>query len=191
MKKIMLMKLVLIFSIITFTSCTDSDENVNYNQSDLLGKWNLTNYTYDGNLEISGAPISIPKTNFIGEGININATTTFTESPNKANASGSYDIKTSSISGGQTITEIFKVENVTSVVDWELNNNILTLKNGELVSANLPDQIKNTVNVGDADFKIIELTSNSLKLRKTIEQKISQGGITVNTTINIAIDYTK
>ncbi|KAB1158378.1 hypothetical protein F7018_09380 [Tenacibaculum aiptasiae] len=191
MKKIMLMKLVLIFSIITFTSCTDSDENINYNQNDLIGEWKLTNYKYDGNLEISGGPITIPKTSFVGEGININATTAFTENPNKTNASGSYDIKTTSTTSGQTHTETFKVENITSEADWELNNNILTIKNGELIKANLPDQINNTVNLGDADFKITELTPNSLKLRKTIEQKISQGGITVNTTINIVIDYTK
>ena len=96
MKKTMLMKLVLIFSIITFTSCTDSDENVNFNQNNLLGEWKLTNYTYNGNFELSGGPLTIPKTNFSGEGINMNLTTVFSENPNKANAYGSYDIKSRS-----------------------------------------------------------------------------------------------
>lgn len=187
----MLRGLVLLFSIITLVSCSESEGNVNYDTKDLLGKWNLTNYTYNGKFEISGGPAAIPNTTFAGEGININATTTFTENPNKANAEGSYDIKLTTTSDGDTTTDIHKIGDITSVANWQLNGDILNLANGELVGGNLPNQISSFVNIGNADFKITELNSNSLKLRKSIEQNISQGGITVKINIDIAVDYTK
>ncbi len=182
----------MLISMVVLTSCSKSDEDINYNASDLLGEWNLASYTYSGNFDVSNGTISLYTGDFEGRAINIDATTTFTENPNKANYSGSYDLSVQQTdSNGQTTQDTYTIGSTTSVVDWELRDNLLILSNGELVEVDLPDEISSFTNIGDGDLEIIELTSDSLKLRKSIDQNISQGGATAIIKLDIAIDYTR
>ncbi|SEB36446.1 hypothetical protein SAMN04489761_0158 [Tenacibaculum sp. MAR_2009_124] len=192
MKKAFLKVFVVLFSMVTMVSCSKSDEDINYNASDLLGEWNLASYTYSGNFDVSNGTISLYTGDFEGRAINIDAITTFTENPNKANYSGSYDLSVQQTdSNGETTQNTYTLDNTTSVVDWELRDNLLILSNGELVEVDLPDEISSFTNLGHGDLEIIELTSNSLKLRKSIDQNFSQGGVTAIIKLEMAVDYTR
>ena len=52
MKKVFLLSVMLIASIITFISCSKDDDKIdNLTQSELVGTWNVTSYSYTGDYE--------------------------------------------------------------------------------------------------------------------------------------------
>lgn len=169
-----------IFLVILLVSCEESEDtviDVNAQQSDLIGTWNLTQVTQDGTgtVTIENIPIS-GKVNAFGK--DINAQIIVAENPNTVNASGGYtaEITASLATGSRTEDVPVTLSEVLSGSSWSLNEGVLKLANGE-------EQL---------EVNITELTTNSLKIEFDYDDKIVVPGfldgqpITLDTKVNMS-----
>ena len=190
MKKTFLKSAIILFSIIAFIGCSKSDEDVSYNASDLLGEWNLASFNYSGDVKIETNGISVTASSFNGVGRDINTTSIFSENPNKVISEGSYSTEFSLNFNGQTNTNTQEVSSFRDESEWQLNGDILTITNGSLVSVDLPDGA-DIVDIDQSEAQIIELNSNSLKLRNTAEYETTEDDVTTKVTFNIEMNFTR
>ncbi|GAA3582460.1 lipocalin family protein [Snuella lapsa] len=185
-----LFKLVLVcVSVLFLSSCSNEGNNDN-NVEDLLGTWNLTALTYDGETVSSFSGTSIT-TDFSGEGQNIDATIVFGDNPNAVNSQGAYDIAITYSVAGQESSQMISISEYQSEGTWSLKGNILTLV-GELLSFSSPSDL-DLVDSGDSsiDYVIEELTATTMRLSATKEQSFNQSGATITSTVNVLVLFTR
>lgn len=190
MKNVFSKLFILTFAFFALLSCSDSDETVSYNPDDLIGTWNLSSFNYEGDVKAVTNGVSVTIATFSGRGKNIDATSTFSKDPNKVISQGSYDQEITATAEGQTESETYEIRNFTDESEWDLTNDLLIIKSGQMVSVDLPDGV-DLINVDESDAKIIELTATSLKLRKEYAQEHTQEGVTTKFVFNLAMDYTR
>ena len=106
MKKVFLLSVMLIASIITFISCSKDDDKIdNLTQSELVGTWNVTSYSYTGDFE------DLPNGYIY---ITINSDNTYRVKFLSNTYSGKYKIDGNTMIGttSDPITEYFKFDSL-------------------------------------------------------------------------------
>lgn len=176
MKKINLGRVFLLIVLgIVISSCSKDDTTQNTSSADLLGVWNCSAVDYTGTSVTDFLGQSLTS-DFIGEGYNIDFTFTLTENPNIASSNGSYDIKLSTTTFGQTTVQNIEDNAFTFVGTWSLDDNKLTIidQEGESSTAN-----------------IVKLTDSVLEVSIQEVRTITNGGATVTATTNTHITFVK
>ncbi|CAL2077945.1 hypothetical protein [Tenacibaculum sp. 190524A02b] len=183
MKKTIFKGLVILLSVFTLASCSKSDEPVN--NSDLIGEWNLTEFTYSGKTtsKISGQTIT---TDFEGVGKNFSSKLTFSQNPNKVSASGSHDIDLTYKLFGLEQTNTYTLKDISSEATWTENGDKITF-NGQVIKTSTPNTINLPQSNDSYEFTVERLDENSIKLTNIINQKNTVNGATVKVELNTKI----
>jgi len=177
---------ILVFALTVFNSCSsESSDESNTTDGELLGVWNLVEFDYSGSsvTDFQGQNFT---TTYDAVGSNIDATMEITENPNDLIFSGSYDINLVFSFAGQTQTQVYPVEDVESISSWTRSGDILTV-NGELVTVEGAD-------LGEAesqDYTIDELTSSTLVLTAEVAQIVENQGLESTVTIEVYMKFTR
>lgn len=148
----------------------DSSDDMNDDSSSIVGMWEVISIDASGisTVEIAGQTI---ETNFVGEGIDLNYTVTFTEDPNEVTADGEYNIELTTTVAGQSITETIP--------------GILFIDSGSWVIEG--DQITITSNDMDSTGTITTLTDTTLTIEVDTEVVIEQQGVETIATVNAEV----
>lgn len=148
----------------------DSMDGMNDESSNIVGMWEVISIDASGTstAEIAGQTI---ETNFVGEGIDLNYTVTFTEDPNEVTADGEYNIELTTTVAGQSITETIP--------------GILFIDSGSWVIEG--DQITITSNDMDSTGTITTLTDTTLTIEVDTEVTIEQQGVETIATVNAEV----
>ena len=174
----------LVFCIIS--SCSN-DENT-AKTPDIMGELNLTKLTVDGNIPIKTKILNIEneykKYTLEGTGKNFNASAIFQKSPNKLNFNGSFDTEIKINDGTDNINEVIPITNISNESDYYFNTSgdKLVVSNGifleniviSLLPEEIPDSIKNQIELGEIIMDVISLTDDSIFLETNIKQKIEE-----------------
>ncbi|MFK5855600.1 MAG: hypothetical protein QM503_05680 [Bacteroidota bacterium] len=174
MKKIKLEKVLLLLVLgLTIISCS-KDETPQTSSADVVGVWNCSSVDYTGSTvtEFLGQSMTA---DFIGEGYDVDFTFTLSENPNVASSNGSYSIKLTTTTLGQTIDQ--NIENIafTYVGTWSMADNKISITSeGETSVAT-----------------IVELTDTVLKLNILEESTTSNNGATVTSTVDTHMTFVK
>ncbi|MEL0456292.1 hypothetical protein WJN01_08650 [Flavobacteriaceae bacterium SZ-1-7] len=154
------------------TSCTEDGDPIPQISGDIVGIWDMVDYTYTGQT-VTTAQGQTLKSDFTGEAYNMNYTITFEENPNNLISMGSFSLKLTTTTLGQTSTQ--NIDNIEGLVTgtWEMvNGEIITNANG--------DQGK---------MKIEELTESSLVLSIAEKQDLSQSGVSIIADIDAVLFF--
>lgn len=149
----------------------DSSDDMNDDSSNIVGMWEVITIDASGTstAEIAGQTI---ETNFVGEGVDLNYTVTFTEGPNEVTADGEYNIELTTTIAGQSITETIP--------------GILFIDSGSWVIDG--DQITITSNDMDSTGTITTLTDTTLTIEVDTEVVIEQQGVETIATVNAEVN---
>ncbi|WP_341216218.1 lipocalin family protein [uncultured Wocania sp.] len=169
-------KLSILFIMLTaiFTSCNTESVDVLSNSEDIVGIWKGITLDYNGKT-VTNAQGQIINADFIGEAYDMNYTLTFNENPNIIVSEGSYSIKLTTTVLGQTSTQDLENIEFLEAETWSQNNNTLTVSGGGK----------------SYDYKIVKLTENELKLSVSTEEDLSQQGVSILTTVNAIMSFSK
>jgi len=173
--KIMKFTFVLLFAII-IASCSDDDNNEtpdpmneetpeNMDESSdetedesatVIGMWEVTSIDASGTstAEIAGQTI---ETEFLGEGIDLNYSVTFTEEPNQVTADGDYNIELTTTIAGQSITEVIPGILFIDSGDWVIDGDQITISSNDMESTGTITTLNETtlvIEITDAEFII-------------------------------------
>ena len=170
MKKINLLFLVLL---VIISSCS-KDDGPSEITGDILGQWNLTAYDYDGKSVTTAAGVSITS-EFIGEGLNFDATVTFSDNPNTIVSQGDYTLRLTTTVMGETNVVEHTFSDFIGNGNWEQSGNKLSVSSGDL----------------EYDYTIKRLTDNELILSLETVEDLSEQGFTIITTINAEMVLTR
>jgi len=119
-----LYKLLFASALFLFISCNSDEDGTpgEVNTSELVGTWNLTSLTSNGEVTTTVQGISAT-VDFENTSSNEMFSCVFTENPNQVNCSGSYtSTATVSVAGQNISTEEVDVPNTTSTTTWEIEN---------------------------------------------------------------------
>jgi len=166
---------VLLFAII-IASCSDDDNNEtpdpmneetpeNMDESSdetedesatVIGMWEVTSIDASGTstAEIAGQTI---ETEFLGEGIDLNYSVTFTEEPNQVTADGDYNIELTTTIAGQSITEVIPGILFIDSGDWVIDGDQITISSNDMESTGTITTLNETtlvIEITDAEFII-------------------------------------
>ncbi len=149
----------------------DSMDGMNDESSTIVGMWEVISIDASGTstAEIAGQTI---ETNFVGEGVDLNYTVTFTEDPNEVTADGEYNIELTTTVAGQSITETIP--------------GILFIDSGNWIIEG--DQITITSNDMDSTGTITTLTDTTLIIEVDTEVVIEQQGVETIATVNAEVN---
>ncbi|PKP29715.1 MAG: hypothetical protein CVT99_16085 [Bacteroidetes bacterium HGW-Bacteroidetes-16] len=175
MKKSNLTKVFLLIVLgLTIVSCSKKDDTTNPTNGEIAGVWNCTAVNYTGTTvtEYLGQSIT---TDFTGEGYNVDFTFTINENPNVATSNGSYSIKLSSTTMGQTITQNIEDIDFNFTGEWSKDGNTMTVTQGGKSS----------------DANIVKLTDTELEFKIANVETIENSGMTATSTTNTTISFTK
>lgn len=161
---------------ISVVSCGDDDDAGNDvgGSADLVGTWNGATVNYSGSTVTEANGVSITA-DFVGEGMNVDYTVTFTSDPNEVTSDGSYDIELTTTIAGQTTTQTVEGIVFTSNGEWLLDGDQLTI----------------TVDADTSTSTIVELTASSLILNIVDVQTFSANGSTSTTTTDSTLTFTR
>lgn len=173
--KIMKLTFVFLFAII-IASCSDDDSNEtpdpmneetpeNMDESSeetddesasIIGMWEVTSINASGTstVEIAGQTI---ETEFLGEGIDLNYSVTFTEEPNEVTADGDYNIELTTTIAGQSITEVVPGILFIDSGDWAIDGDQITISSNDMESTGTITTLNETtlvIEITDAEFVI-------------------------------------
>ncbi len=174
MKKLSFEKVLFVLVVMLFIGgCAKEDDTTEISGS-VVGVWNCTALNYSGTTvtELMGQSIT---SNFTGEGQNIDFTLTFSENPNTATSSGTYDIFLTTTTLGQTQTQTIPDIEFEYTGTWSQNGNDLTI-----VKDGVP-----------ATATIVAMTETTLEVNITDVETSSINEATVTTTINSTIRFVK
>lgn len=148
----------------------ESSGNMEEGFSSIVSIWEVIAIEASGTstAEIAGQTIV---TDFVGEGIDLNYSTTFTEEPNEITAEGDYNIELTTTIVGQSITETIPGILFIDSGDWSIDNDQLTI----------------TTNGIENTGTITTLTETSLVIEINLETVIEQQGIENMATINAVV----
>lgn len=168
MKKLSFLFIALV---LVFTSCS-TDDSPSIISGDIVGTWigNTIDYSGDTVTTVDGQTLVA---DFVGEAYDMDYTITFSEDPNNVVSEGSYSLKLTYTVLGQTSVE--NVENIEFLEggNWEQSNNILTLIAQE----------------ESIDYKIEELTDDKLVLSLSVEEDLSEQGVSIISTIDAKMTF--
>ncbi len=124
------MKLLLFVAVIAcLSSCTTNNDNpITVSEADVVGLWNVTDFTSEGTTVTTAAGITI-NSSFVSTGTDYNFTYNFQTDPNEVTASGFYtSINVITVDGVSTTTEI-PVTTIDGLNNgtWSINGNIITI----------------------------------------------------------------
>jgi len=173
-------KQILLLSLtILFISCSSDDStpiDINAQEEDLVGTWNLIEESQDGTVSPNGIPVNGSITSV---GKDLNAQIVFTANPNNYTGSGSYTDVIKITAVGQTLAEgelIVPISDIINQGTWSLNAGVLTL----------------TQNGIEQKVNITELTAATLKIEFEIEENnVTYQGFTGDIKSTIKMTFTK
>lgn len=173
------MKIFKTFLLVAFVSLTvscskDDDNPTPVNSGEIVGVWRGTTVDYSGTTQTSGQGQNFTA-DFVGEAYDVDYTLTFSENPNKVVSNGSYSIELTTTINGQSTTQNIEGLEFLSTGDWSIDGNTLTV----------------TVDGETDDITIEQLTHDTMVLKGQEIQTMSQGGMTVTSTTNIILTFTK
>ncbi|WP_299768591.1 lipocalin family protein [uncultured Dokdonia sp.] len=173
--KIIKLTFLFLFAII-IASCSDDDSNEtpdpmneetpeNMDESSdetedesasVIGMWEVTSIDASGTstVEIAGQTI---ETEFLGEGIDLNYSVTFTEEPNEVTADGDYNIELTTTIAGQSITEVIPGILFIDSGDWVIDGDQITISSNDMESTGTITTLNETtlvIEITDAEFVI-------------------------------------
>ena len=176
-------------SVVMLMGCSSDDDGGSDDTSaDLVGTWRITSLTYNGDVTTEFQGTSTSST-FDGEAINIDAIIVLTENPNEFTGSGSYDVVLTSETAGQSTTQTVPIDDFESEGTWSRSGNTLST-NGSLVSVSSPADVFGDM-MTSGDSTIEELTETTLRLSNSDSQEITQDGLTLSTTANSTVVFTR
>lgn len=166
-------KFSLLFIVLTFilTSCS-TDDSSSIISGDIVGTWIGSSIDYSGDTTTTVDGVTIVA-DFVGEAYDMDYTVTFSENPNEVVSEGSYSLKLTYTALGQTSVE--NLENIEFLEGgtWEQNNAILIL----------------TAEGESANYVIEELTENKLVISVSVDEDLSEQGISVMTSIEAKMTF--
>lgn len=184
--------LVLLFVLtVTSFSCEENDDSTDAS-GDLIGNWELTSYTTNGDTTVSAQGNTITS-NFDGKALNIDYIITFSEDPNKATTqNGSYDIEVTTSVSGISSTETATVSDINGEANWSRNGNIITFT-GDFISFETDAIVLDEELSENVDYIIEELTDTSLILAASVSEQISDPdiGFDIDVDINLRLTFTR
>lgn len=170
-----LTKLFLVFLLAIAVSCGDDDnetmtpvnddtpdemdgssDTMNDNTASIIGMWEVTSIDASGTstAEIAGQTIV---TDFVGEGMDLNYTVTFTEMPNEVAAEGDYNIELTTTIAGQSITETIPGILFIDSGNWEIEGDQITINSNDMESTATITTLTDTtlvIEITDSEFVI-------------------------------------
>lgn len=166
---------VILFCVSFTIGCSSDDDSGSQSSNELIGKWNLSSFTYQGE-SISSSIAGTITTTFSGKAINIDSWMDLAE-PNLSTAGGSYDIELTSTTLGVTQTQVVDATNGALPVSgtWARNGNTLTF----------------TANGSTQDYTIVELTNSRLEISTSISATTTDISGTTMSTSDLNAVYTK
>lgn len=190
MKQFKVLGLVLL-SVFMLTSCDKDEEDdlsTGETNGNIVGVWRIVDYNYDGKTTSTVQGIEIVS-DFTAIGKNMDATMSFTEDPNELTSSGSYDVELTQTVAGQETVQTVPINGFETVGSWDRNGNELVTE-AELVSISSPAN-GSPGDTAAATYIIEELTDSVLRLSSTIEQDVSQPGISAISKVKLNIFLTR
>ncbi len=160
---------------LVLTSCSKDDSPGDVS-GDILGVWTAKTVNYSGSTSTTYQWQTV-KTNYIGEGYDVDFTLTFTENPKNVEAEGTYSVKLTISALGQSQTQNVQNNSFATSSTWLKNGNELTITaNGSTESVT---------------YQIIELTENSLIIVADTVQDLPQTAGDGFTDIEMRIELTR
>ena len=175
MKKLFLLSIFTIFTLV-FSSCSKDEDGVsNASESKIVGSWNLTALeATDGKSNTNFDGTSIPAT-FEAIGKDFDTVVIFSEDPQIVTSEGSYTTVLTSTVMGETSTEEQTGENFFESDEWRLDGSTLYFGTG----------------VDEVGFTIIELTNSKMSLRYKLDETIEVFGATTTVSATYNMTLTK
>tara|TARA_R110000744_G_scaffold35163_4_gene81733 strand:+ start:1513 stop:2040 length:528 start_codon:yes stop_codon:yes gene_type:complete len=175
MKKLFLLSIFTVFTLV-FSSCSKDEDGVsNASESKITGSWNLTALeTTDGTSDTDFDGTSIPTT-FDAIGKDFNTVVTFSEEPQIVTSEGSYTTVLTTTVLGETTTQEEEGENFFQSDEWRLDGNILYFGTGE----------------EEIGLAITELTDTKMSLRYKLDETIEVFGATTSVSATYNMTLTK
>ncbi len=121
--------ILLMFSVFFFYSCDDDSSSESTGGNDLVGTWEMVEFTYTGT-SVSTVMGQSFTSDFNGEGKDMNYTFEFKENPMEYEAMGSYTIALTVTGSGQTFTFDVPVNVSETTGNWSADGMTLTTSNG-------------------------------------------------------------
>lgn len=133
--------LLLFITAITLLSSCESDNTLEtaITETDLIGTWNITEQTMDGNVVLVNNGQTQTAT-YSAFAKNLNLTLNFVDNPKKVSAQGNYTLVATANYNGQNETEEEYLEAISDPSEdptWALNGNNITLSNDYSLPQNL------------------------------------------------------
>lgn len=150
---------------LSMASC--NKDNLSEDEEMLLGKWTVTEVTYEGT-SVTSVGGETSTVNYTGEGYDMNMTLEFSDNPKEFESSGNYSILLKFNNDGFEYEMPWVNAGFVSNGTWEIiGNKIIFEQNGETQEHN-----------------IISLTDNYLEVTANVQQVTATGGGT--STMNIS-----
>ncbi len=160
---------------ISIVSCSSDDDN-NTATNQLLGDWRMDAYTYEG-VSTTTNQYGTVTSDYTGEAINIDFLMTFAEDPNTVTGAGSYDIRLTTTTLGQTIVqEVPATQGFFSATgEWSRSGNTITMSNqGQ-----------------DQEYLIEELSDSKLTLSSSASTSVITGGGLASTSLDLILEFSR
>lgn len=166
MKKFQL--LFCLFIALLLGACSDDSNDAEPDKTNnLIGKWDMTSFTYDATSEVNVEGVS-NKTTSVAVAKEIDFIMEFKESPQVVGSEGSYLLELTSEFNGMEFTQTQTSNNFFGSANWELDGDNLILSSGEQ----------------EINGKILELTDKYLKFEFKFDRETTIEGYTTVQKLN-------
>ncbi|MBI9033677.1 MAG: hypothetical protein JEZ03_04305 [Bacteroidales bacterium] len=174
MKRSNLEKVLLLLVLGLFVMGCSKEETPEEEVVEIIGVWNCSSVDYTGTsvTEVFGQSIS---SDFVGKGYNVDFTFSLSEDPNVATTTGSYDIKLTTTTLGQSYVQNIEDIAFVYVGSWSQAGDKLTInREGETSVAT-----------------ITAMTDSLLELNFVEERTMNNGGANVTITTDTDMIFTR
>ncbi|TYA71789.1 hypothetical protein [Seonamhaeicola marinus] len=157
---------------LVFTSCNieSLDDDIGSSSNSIVGKWRMIDYTYTGET-ITSAQGQELSTSFVGEAFDMTNTITFSEDPNVITSEGSFSLRLTSNTLGQTSTQTITGLEAINDGNWERDG----------------DELFTFTDMGEGVMNIDKLTESILVLSVSQEEDLSQAGFRIISNIDAIV----
>ena len=165
---------IIITLTLIFTSCNTESVDVPNVSENIIGVWRGVGLDYSGKT-VTDAQGQTITADFTGEAYDMDYTLTFKENPNAIVSEGNYSLKLTTTVLGQTSVQNLENIEFLEAESWTKTDNILSISSGN----------------ESYDYAIIELTNSKLILSISTEENLSQQGVSVISTINATMTFSR
>ncbi|MDO6472924.1 hypothetical protein [Maribacter sp. 1_MG-2023] len=174
MKKVFLLSIITVFTLV-FTSCSNDDDGAvsSATEEEVVGTWNLTALeATDGRSDTTIEGTTIPAT-FKAVGKDFQTIVTFSEDPQVVTSEGSYTTVLSTTIAGENDTQEQEGEDFFASEKWRLDGSTLYFGSGE----------------EEIGYTIVELNDSKMSLRYELNETVESffGTSTVSATYNMTL----